>query len=111
MALGGLTEVGVLVSISNEDQTTGHGMFRRGNKLFNFLPEPVKVGTFGAPTPAKLRYQRGSETRSDESTRYTLKSTPTAREGLQTEQEVKAGQPFRLDAGMLQSSPTIGGDL
>lgn len=68
VALSGLTEVGVMVSESNKDQTTGHGMFLRRNKLFNFLPEPVKVGTFGAPAPAKLRYQRGSETRSDEST-------------------------------------------
>lgn len=56
-----------MVSKSNEDQTAGHGMFLRRNKLFGFLPEPVKVGTLGAPAPAKLRYQRGAETRSEES--------------------------------------------
>lgn len=54
MALSGLTEVGVLVSISNEDQTTGHGMFLRRNKLFNFLPEPVKVHS-------ELLHQRNSD--------------------------------------------------
>lgn len=55
MAISGLTEVGVLVSKSNEDQTTGHGMFLRWNKLFNFLPEPVKVGT------SELLLQRNSD--------------------------------------------------